>query len=158
MTHTQRRRPRPRTRLRRNTGSGTLGIAALLGVLAVAAVLGAWNVHRNLAKEEQVFRPYRGVSEAELTQLAEAYRAEAQRAQSHWDEARKGSGRVRDHQLLDERLVEFERVRRRSERTRNLGAKSAELDATLAAIEQEQQLRANEAQGVARFLRLLLTI
>lgn len=158
MTPSPDRRTRPKTRLRRNTGSGTLGVAALLGVLAVAAVLGAWNFHRNVQKEAEVFRPYRGVSEAELTQLAEAYGAEAERAQAQWDHARKGSGRVRDHQLLDERLGEFERVRRRSERTRNLGAKSAELDATLLAIEQEQQIRATEAQGVARFLRLLLTI
>ncbi len=146
------------TPTRRHTGSGTLGIAALLGVLAVAAVLGAWNYHRNLTKEEQVFRPYRGVSEAELTQLAEAYRAEAERADAQWGAAREGAGRVRDHQLLRERLGEFERVRRRSERVRDLGAKSAELDATVAAIEQEQQIRAAEGEGLARFLRLLLTI
>lgn len=144
--------------MKRNNGNGTVGVVGLLAFLAVVAGLGTWNYFRNAASEEQVFRPYRGVSEAELAQLASAYRAEADQAGVRYGAARDRAGSVRDHQLLGERLDEFERVRRRSERTRELGARTSELESTLVEIEREQGFREAERDRFALFLKRLLTI
>lgn len=144
--------------MKRNDGNASVGIVGLLAVLAVFAALGAWNYHRNLGGEEQVFRPYRGVSETELAQLLEAYRGEVDRAGARYGAARGGAGQVRSHQLLSDRLDEFERVRRRSERTRELGAHASELESTLILIEKETGFRESERNRVALFLKRLLTI
>ncbi len=144
--------------MKRNSGNATAGILALLAVLGLLAGLGAWNYFRNLHSEQQVFRPYRGVSDAELAQLVDAYKSEVERAGARYGAAQEASGNVRNHQLLAERLGEFERVRRRSERTRELGAKTAELETTLRAVEEERRFRESERDHMAVFLKRLLTI
>ena len=144
--------------MRRNNGSGSTGVVAVLAVLALLAGLGAWNFFRNLHSEQQVFRPYRSVSDAELEQLAEAYSAESERAGVRYGAAQSSGAEVRDHPLLGERLDEFERVRRRSERTRELGARASELESTLGALDEEMRIRDAERDRVALFLKRLLTI
>ncbi len=144
--------------MKRHTGNAVLGAAALVAVLAVFVGAGAWNYARNYRAEQEVFRPFRGVSDRELSQLADAYRAETDRAESRYNAAQTGTGHVRDRQLLGERLDEFERVRRRSERTRELGAHASELQTSLRAVEEELQIRESERDRMALFLRRLLTI
>ena len=62
-------------------GSSSIGALALLLVVLVAGV--GWNYHRNVAREQAEFRPYRGYSDADLAALVAAYEQESKTSGQH---------------------------------------------------------------------------
>ena len=134
-----------------------LAVAAVLLVLALVAGLGTYNYLRNAAAEEEIFRPYRGVSDEELEELAAAYSEAVETANARYEAARGRGGGVRERHLLGQRVSEYERQRRRSARVRNLGGNAAELEASLRAVEEEVRYREANRDPWKRVLRLALT-
>ncbi len=110
---------------------GRLLVGALLA--AVLAGCGEWGARSG----EQEFRPYGSYSAADLEALAEAYRAEVAALQARFDTAKRKLGGVRDREVLDQQVREFERVRRRGDAFRALGAELSEREATLREVERE---------------------
>jgi len=92
-------------------------VGQTLILLAILCAAGGWNYHRNAVIEDAVPRPYRGYSDEELDQLISAYQGEVEIQLAHY---RKSGGAkelaVQGGGLLEERIDEFERVQRVSQR------------------------------------------
>ena len=67
----------------------------LLVLLLILAVGGAYNYQRNVKKEEQQLRPYRGYSDSDLQALLEAYRTDADQLAKRYGAVRKVRSTVR---------------------------------------------------------------
>ena len=58
---------------RRNLGNA---LPSLLILIALIGGVGTWNYHKNVALDEQEYRPFRGHSDEALHQLIDAYESE----------------------------------------------------------------------------------
>ncbi len=131
-------------------GAGPL----LLLLLALAAGAGAWNLRRNLALEEAEPRPYRGYSLGDLDALIAATEQELERATRDYRARGGRTVEVPGGRFLGDQIREFERVQRRSQASRELGARVVERGAALERLRAER-MRRDPAEGpVLRFLRL----
>jgi hypothetical protein len=142
----------------RRRQSGASSAWMLLALVVAIAGAGAWNYHRNVSAEARAFRPYRGLGDAELAQLADAYRSEAKQLDQRYQAARTHRSSAQDRGLLGEQVDEFERVQRASAGIRKIGAALSEREAALRDLEAEQKQRELERNRLATFLRRLLTL
>lgn len=144
-------------RWRRSEGKA---IVPFLIVLLALAGLGAWNYQRNVAAEatEERPRPFRSYAVDDLEALQTAYSQEIAAYQKKYDDQDARRRRASDTGLIDERVDEFDRVRRASGRLRELRADLADREARLREIELELSARATQLSGVSLHLRRLFTI
>jgi hypothetical protein len=140
---------------KRDAGIGRLG--ALLLLLPLLGGVGAWNYHRNLEIEKAEPRPYRGLSEANLADLAEALQAELDAYTRRYQKATGRKVDVRDAQLLGEQVREFERVQAVSRDTRELGEQLSKTQGSLHRVQQEQRKRDAERDRLRLTMRRLLS-
>jgi hypothetical protein len=128
--------------LRRREAGRVSGGALLLVAIGLAAA-GAWNYHRNLAREEasRAARPLAGYSTADLEALADAYRGQVEAGNARYERSRAGRASARERAYFDEQVQEFEKVQRESSRVRDASAALAEDEASLRAVESELAAR-----------------
>lgn len=135
----------------------------LLVLLVTLSAAGAWNYVRNWKAEQEVFRPYRSYSDAELEKLRTAYQQEIDRLSSRQEALER---RVRAHKfgaqqagpLLGDRVAAFERTRQMNDRLRAVEGEIAEFEAAVRDLEAEERRRELERDRVRLFLRRLLTV
>ncbi len=142
------------------TGSGGAGktLLLLLVLLAIVGGAGAWNYQRNLEKEATIPRPWRGYSDADLHSMAEAYRSEVKQYSKAWEQARTQRASAAGTGHVDDRAREFDRVYAQGRKVRDLKSGLAEREVVLAELDEEQRLRAAEADRWALHLRRLTTL
>ncbi|HEY8154170.1 MAG TPA: hypothetical protein VII72_08595 [Myxococcota bacterium] len=137
------------------------GRGALIPLLAVLLLLGgggAWNYSRNLARESQEDRPMRGYAEADLEKLLAAYQKEQVRLARRAGATPRATAKDAPGQLVGEKVREFERVQRASQRVRDANGDLAETELMVERIEQELARRDQERDPTAVFIRRLTTI
>lgn len=132
----------------------------LVGALAVLTGLGAWNYHRNMQAEtqESAPRPFQAYQTTDLEALRAAYAQEVETSQRAYEAQSSRRQRARGEGLMDERVREFEKIQRTSDRLRDLRADVAEREARLREIDAELELRAGAQAGLSLHLKRLLTI
>ena len=132
--------------------------ALLLLVLLIG--FGGYNYHRNWQIEQQgeSARPFRTYTLDDLTALRDAYEQEAQQYERRYTKKDRQRVRASGEGLMAERVAEFERIKRNSEKLRALGGQVAEHEARLAEIQREIDYRLTLDQGMALHLRRLTTI
>jgi hypothetical protein len=142
---------------RRQAGRTLTTVLALL-VLLVGG--GAWNYHRNLQSEQQDDRPrpFANYETTDLEALRAAYAQEIESSQQRYTAHSARRQRASGEGLMDERVREFERIQRTSDRLRELRADVAEQEARLREIDAELARRAGAASGMRLHLERLLTI
>ena len=128
-------------------------LGALLLLLGLLAGYGAWNYQRNLEAEAQQVRPYRTYSDEQLEQLAAAYGEQAGALSARYEARAKRRTGSREVGLVGEGIDQFAAVQRASRKTRELGAKLSQEEASLTAIREEQAYRAALGSGLQAFLR-----
>lgn len=133
------------------TRGGSLG--KLVVLLLILAGFGTWNYRRNVEAEAAQPRPYRSYSDAQLEALLEAYGQQAEQLDERYAAAARQRARSGDVQLLGEAVEQFERVQRASRAQRELGARAAQEQASVKAIEQELALRARMGGPITTFLK-----
>jgi len=137
------------------------GRGALIPLLALLALLGgggAWNYSRNLARENQEDRPLRGYAEADLEKLLTAYEKEQERAAHRAGATPRATPKEMSGSLVGEKVREFERVQRASQRVRDANGDLAEIDLMLERIHQELQRRDQDRDPMTVFVRRVTTI
>ena len=137
----------------RSMSTGSTLLVPLLVLLALLCGYGVWNYHRNVEADNAVPRPYKGYSDAQLDQLAEAYQGKVDALNHRYKAATRQRSGVRDAQLLGDAVDEFARVQRNSRSVRELGFQASEEQASLQAIQDEKSLRARQGTGIDAFLR-----
>ncbi|UCE85176.1 MAG: hypothetical protein JSU66_12600 [Deltaproteobacteria bacterium] len=130
----------------------------LLALLLIAGVGGAFNYQRNVAAEARQLRPYRSYSDADLTALLAAYRADADQLAERYVAAKQARSKVRSGGLIDEQVREFERVQQRGAQVRDAGAQISMREADIADMEREMRLREQEQNRLMLFLRRVATL
>ena len=128
-------------------------MGALLLLLALLVGYGAWNYQRNLDAESKLVRPYRTYSDEQLTQLADAYEDQAGALSKQYEARAKQRRSAREVGAVGEGIDQFSAISAASRRTRELGARLSQEEASLAAIRSEQAYRASAGSGVQAFLR-----
>ena len=146
---------RSESRRRREAGNS---VVALLLLLVIAGGAGAWNYRRNLALEDDVYRPFRGYTDEALADLAEAYESRQDVDRQRFDAASSRRVNAQEKAYFDQQVREFERVQRAHAGKQEVRARMAESQTTLKLLDEERRLRANEGDRVALFLKRLLTI
>ena len=132
------------------------GLLLFTLLVAVTGAAGTWNYRRNVAEEDAAFRPYRSYSQADLAALVGAYEQEIASLRDRYERSSGRRAQARDHQFMDERLDEFERVQRTGRTTRALGATLAESETTLKLLREEVERRSGAGKGgLDLFLRRL---
>ena len=137
------------------------GSGALIPLLVLLLLLGgggAWNYRRNLERESQEDRPMRGYAEADLEKLLAAYEKEQEGAARRAGATRRATAKDGPGQLVGEKVREFERVQRASQRVRDAHGDLAETELMVERIELELQRRDAERDPMAVFIRRLTTI
>jgi multidrug resistance efflux pump len=119
---------------------------------------GAWNYHRNLARESHEDRPLRGYAEADLQKLLGAYEQEATQAARRAGATRRATPRDTQGQLVGQSVHEFERVQRASRRVREANGDVAEVEMMVERIKQELSFRDQERDPTAIFMRRLTSL
>jgi hypothetical protein len=139
----------------RKSAAGASGI--LLLVLIGLVGVGGWNYYTNWQREqqEQGPRPFASYADADLEALAEAYRSEIEGLQQLDASARARRRDAADSPFMHERVAEFERIKRTSERIRNVTGEIAEREARLRELEQEIAYRKRLAGGLEVHLHRL---
>lgn len=140
---------------RRESGAGIL---ALLVLLAVAAAAGAWNYQQNLAAEQQVYRPFRGYSDADLAAYNTALEQQKSADSKHYEDITSRRAKAQRKAFFDQQVREFERVQQAGKAKQAARAQLAESTTTLKLIAEEQRLRAQERDRLKIFFKRLLTI
>lgn len=140
---------------RRQAGNG---IWTVLFLLAVLCGVGFWNFQRNLTAEDQVYRPFRTHTDEQIAQLRDAYGAQKDQDAARYESAsgQRASARTQSH--FDQQVREFQRVQQVGQVKKDLRARVADSTATLKLLDEEQRLRASEANRVKLFFKRLLTI
>ncbi len=140
---------------RREVGSSVL---ALLLLLLVAAGAGAWNYRKNVAAEDEIFRPFEGYTDQALEDLTEAYETRQVEDKQRLEATRSRRVTAQSKAYFDEQVWEFERVQRVHVSKAKAMARMAESRTTLKLLEEEKRLRASGPHGIKLFLKRLLTI
>ena len=139
---------------RRNRGNA---LPSLLILIALILGVGAWNYHKNLALDEQEYRPFRGHSDEALHQLIDAYENERDRDKKAYLEVAGRRASAKTKPMLDEQVAEFERVQSHGLRTRQLRNAVAGHQASLKELKKEASRRTLDADNCRRILRLATT-
>ena len=140
---------------RREAGSS---LVALLLLLAIAAGAGAWNYNRNVAAEDDVYRPFKGYTDQALADLAEAYETRKKGDKKQLERASNRRVSAQGKAYFDQQVQEFERVQRAHASKQEVTVRMAETNTTLKLLKEEQRLRASESDRLALFLKRILTI
>ena len=138
--------------------NGRGAVIPLLALLLLLGGGGAWNYSRNLERESQEDRPLRGYAEADLEKLLAAYQKEQEGATRRAGATQRATPKDAPGQLVGEKVHEFERVQRASQRVRDANGDIAEIDLMLERIQQELQRRDQERDPMALFIRRVTTI
>jgi len=133
-------------------------VTLLLLVLAVLVGAGAWNYRRNAAVEEDVYRPYRGYTDAAIEQLIDAYENEHERSSKRFETAASRRVNVEGKAYFGEQVQEFERVQKISQNTRALRDGIAESQTSLKLLREESAQRARERQKLRLFFERLFSV
>lgn len=143
---------------KKRQGGGALVPVLLLLVLLVAG--GAWNYHRNWAREraEEKPRPYKSFSDQDLDTMEEGYRLELHRFQKRFGDARSRRVAVRNRGLIADQIDEYERVQRAARRSRELSIEAAGLQTQLNSIAEERRIRARRTSPLQVHLKRLVGI
>jgi hypothetical protein len=132
----------------------------LLLMLILLIGLGGYNYHRNWKAEQNTGpRPFETYETEDLSQLRDAYEAEVSQYETRY--SAQNQRRVRasgDDALMQERVGEFERIQRNTERLRDLGTQVAEREARLREIEKELDYRLALATGFTLHVKRLTSI
>lgn len=139
---------------RRSLGNA---LPSLLMLLALIGGVGAWNYHKNVALDEQEYRPFRGHSDEALHQLIDAYENERDEDKKAYLEISGRRASAKTKPMLDEQVAEFERIQRHGLRTRELRNAVAGHQATLKELKKEASRRNLDADNFRRILRLATT-
>jgi hypothetical protein len=130
-----------------------MGRTASLALLLAALVVGGGvNYRRNVAAEASAFRPYRGVTDAELASLIEAQEREAEAAESAWKRGSRARAPLRGGDELMQQIRDFDRARQSSERKRELSLRAAGGQGDLERMQRERDLRKQQGEGWRRAL------
>lgn len=140
---------------REEAGSSVVPLLLLLAILVGA---GAWNYRRNVAVEEDDYRPYRGYTDEAIEKLIDAYEDQHERSSKRWETAADRDVKVQGKGYFGEQVQEFERVQRISSNTRALRDKLAESQASLKLLREESSKRARERQKLRLFFQRLFTV
>ena len=96
-------------------------------LLLILVVAGGWNYHRNAVIENAVPRPYRGYSDEELQQMMSAYQGEVEIQMARYRNAGDvNKVEIEGGGLLEDRIDEFERAQRASQKRRDRAYKVTE--------------------------------
>lgn len=135
-------------------------VTTVLALLVLLVGGGAWNYHRNLQAEQRDDRPrpFAKYETTDLEALRAAYAQEAESSRQRYTAQSARRQRASGEGLMDERVREFERIQRTSDRLRELRADVAEQEARLREIDAELLRRSGAASGMALHLQRLLTI
>ena len=136
---------------RREAGAGTIGALVLLLVLLVGGV--GWNYHRNLAREQSEFRPYRSYSDADLATLLGAYEQESKATGRRYDAAVDRRAHVKPKGDVMGNVQEFERAQRVRLAARDARSDFAQARTSLEGLRKEVALRARDRSPLQIFLR-----
>ncbi len=139
---------------RRSLGNA---LPSLLMLLALIGGVGAWNYHKNVALDEQEYRPFRRHSDEALHQLIDAYENERDEDKKAYLEISGRRASAKTKPMLDEQVAEFERIQRHGLRTRELRNAVAGHQATLKELKKEASRRNLDADNFRRILRLATT-
>jgi hypothetical protein len=118
---------------------------------------GAFNYHRNWQAEQEMPRPYRSYSDADLRALIHAYE-EARPGATPTPSGASAPGPAGGGALLGERIDAFERARAASDARRRELERLGQHEAVLRELRKEETLRAELGQGLALHLRRLATL
>jgi hypothetical protein len=129
----------------------------LVVLLALMGGLGTWNYKRNLAAEQAELRPFRTYSDADLDSLTAAYRTEVEAYTRRYEALTGHKPQIRERTYTDQKIREFERVQRISQKTRDVVTELAKRHVALDQLDQERRKRAAERNAVVLFLKRLLT-
>lgn len=129
----------------------------LLALLVLLGVGGAYNYQRNLAKEAKQLRPFQNYTDADLETLLAAYRADAEGLSKRYQGLSQGRPEVRGGGLIDQQVRQFERVQRRGEQVREMGAALSMREADIAQLEREVRLREQARDPFGLFLKRVAT-
>ena len=139
-------------------GQGKAGSGAMVGLLLLVLIgLGGWNYHRNyqIEQAERGQSAFSGYDSASLSQLAEAYRAEMEGLDQHYQQLRGARTRIRGTRGVQEGVREFERVQRATNQLRNATTELASREARIREIDAELARREALGSGLAlHFTRL----
>lgn len=126
-------------------------------VLLLLVVLGAaagWNYHRNASIENAAPRPYAGYSDEELDQLIAAYRGEvAQQMERYRNAPERQALEVQDGGLLEQRIGEFERVQRLSQKRQRRAYEVTEIQILVDQLAKEKLARERDRPLYKMILR-----
>jgi len=140
---------------RRQRGAGSLGALALL--LAVLVGGAAWNFHRNLAREQAEFRPYRGYSDADLAALVAAYEQESKATGHRYDAAVDRRAHVQAKGDVMGNVREFDRAQKVRLAARDARSDYAGARTSLEGLKKEVARRAGDRSRLQVFLRRAFT-
>lgn len=129
-------------------------LGLMLLVVGALAAAGAANYRRNLAREAQEPRPFRGYATADLDTLAKAYERDVKALAARYRTTRDaGGGTPSGGPHLDQKVRAFEQASARTQAVRGAGAELSMQEATLADVRAEQARRREDPlQGHLRRL------
>jgi hypothetical protein len=130
-------------------GSQAMLLLVLLGLVSGA---GAWNYKRNLDLEAASPRPYRSYSIEDLEALQSAYTGETERHRDHYRAVSSRKVAVKSNEMLDQQVLEFERVQRIGQNKRDIASTYAKNQVQLDEVQAEIAQRAAEGEGWKRHL------
>jgi hypothetical protein len=129
--------------------SQTARLALLLSALILC---GGANYRRNAAADASAFRPYRGISDAELALLIDAQQDATKAAESAWKRGSPARAKAVGGDDLMRQVRDFERAREVSQRKNALALRAAGGAGDLERMERERNLRARQGVGWRRWL------
>jgi hypothetical protein len=111
-------------------------------LLLILVVAGGWNYHRNAVIENAAPRPYRGYSDEELNQMISAYQGEVEIQMARYRNAGDANKVVvQGGGLLEDRIDEFERAQRASQKRRDRAYKVTDNQILVEQLAKEQMIR-----------------
>lgn len=117
-------------------------VGQALILLLILGVAGGWNYHRNAGIENAAPRPYRGYSDEELNQMISAYQEEVEIQMARYRKAGDANKVVvQGGGLLEDRIGEFERAQRASQKRRDRAYKVTDNQILVEQLAKEQMIR-----------------
>lgn len=116
----------------------------LLAIVLVGAGAAAY-LSYNFEQNEE-FRPYKGLTDTALHDLAEAYDAQMEQLDGRYKQLSDRKVEVSSHPLIGEQLQEFERVQRIADQKRKAGYQVSYVQADQKNLERELYIRAHPIQ------------